>query len=475
MRHTISRLMGLMLVLALVLSGCNLVGIDPIMQLDEDLAAKVKQFSGVVASYDGGEITQADVMSNLVSQYSYMSQMYSMYGMNMTSDVLNSIEESVVQGAVEDVAIAKQIESRGLKLSDEKLAEVQTKADESYQQAYDSLYGQATGKDDVRAKQAEFDAYANGYSKEGLYALELAAANRELIEDAVKGEIAEVTDEQLQTAYDEKVASDESSYADAPGSFESAMSSSSSIVCWIPEGYRTVKHILVKPEDTVLTAFTDARSAYKSAQSALEDLQAELDALNDDDAGAEAEEAAEGEEAPEATEAPRTAEEIQADIDAAEANLATLKTDMESAASACIASVQDKLDEIYGKIEAGEDFSALIAEYGEDPGMKNEPTATRGYYVSARSTAWDQAFTDGAMSLEKVGDVTMTPVVSGSGVHIIRYESDVTPGAVALDDVREQLTEDTLKKLQDDHYSSELQSWVSALNAEYHLDAFDLN
>lgn len=107
--------------------------------------------------------------------------------------------------------------------------------------------------------------------------------------------------------------------------------------------------------------------------------------------------------------------------------------------------------------------------------MQNEPTATRGYYVSARSTTWDQAFTDGAMSLEKVGDVTMTPVVSGSGVHIIRYESDVTPGAVALDDVREQLTEDTLKKLQDDHYSSELQSWVSALNAEYHLDAFDLN
>ena len=32
--------------------------------------------------------------------------------------------------------------------------------------------------------------------------------------------------------------------------------------------------------------------------------------------------------------------------------------------------------EIYAKIEAGEDFDALIEEYGEDPGMQNEPYKT---------------------------------------------------------------------------------------------------
>ena len=40
--------------------------------------------------------------------------------------------------------------------------------------------------------------------------------------------------------------------------------------------------------------------------------------------------------------------------------------------------------EIDARLAGGEDFMALMAEYGEDPGMQNEPTATRGYYVSAK-------------------------------------------------------------------------------------------
>ena len=91
--------------------------------------------------------------------------------------------------------------------------------------------------------------------------------------------------------------------------------------------------------------------------------------------------------------------------------------------------MQDKLDDIYARIDAGEDFASLIEAYGEDPGMQNEPTKTRGYYVSANSSNWDSMFTDGAMSLAEVGDVTRTPVIGSSGIHIIRYESDVTPGA----------------------------------------------
>ena len=35
--------------------------------------------------------------------------------------------------------------------------------------------------------------------------------------------------------------------------------------------------------------------------------------------------------------------------------------------------------EVIAKLEAGEDFESLIAEYGEDPGMQNEPTMSRGY------------------------------------------------------------------------------------------------
>ncbi len=472
MRHALLRLTGLLLVLMLVLTGCNLIGIDPIMQLDEDLAALKKQYSGVVAKYDGGQVTQEDVMASFTSQYGYMSQMYSMYGLTMSADVITNIEQSVAEDAVRNVAIAKQLETRGLKLDDDKLAEVQSEADEHYKEAYDSFYPNAKGEnEEVRVKQTEYALATNGFTKDGLYAIELASANYDLIEQTVRDEITEVTDDELQAAYDEKVKSDEDTYTNAPGSLGSTMTSDSTTVYWLPEGYRTVKHILIKPEDEVLSAVTSARSALKSAQKNLEEYQAELEALN----SADKDEAAEGDEdaAAEPTEAPRTAEAIQADIDATTASLDSLKADVEKAEADCLASVQDKLDEIYGKLDAGEDFEALIEAYGEDPGMQNEPTKTRGYYVSSASTNWDENFTAGAMLLEKVGDVSKTPVIGTSGVHIIRYESDVTPGAVPLEDIREKLYETTLDSMKHDHFETELESWISALNPTYDISAFN--
>ena len=466
MRHTLVRLTGLLIVLTLVLTGCNLIGVDPIMKLDEDFAKLAKRYSGVVASYDGGELTQADVMASFSNMYSNYSQMYSMFGYSMPTDMVTTVEQSVVEEAVKDVAIAKQMEARGLKLDDEKLAALQTEADEHYKEMYDSFYASVTEKnDEVHAKQTEYNMAVNGYTKDALYAIEVAEANKELVEQNVRDEISDLSDEDLQAAYEAKLKEDEDKYSASASSLESDMSSEDALVSWLPEGYRTVKHILVIPEESVLNAYKDARSAYEDAQSDLDTLNDELEELSHDH------EAEEGEE----EEPHRTAEEIQADIDAANARIESLKADMDKAAEACLAAVKEKTDEIYAKLDAGEDFAALIEAYGEDPGMQNEPTKTRGYYVSAGSTNWDKNFTEGAMSLEKVGDVTRTPVVGNSGVHIIRYESDVTPGAVALEDIRDALYAKTLETAKSDHYTSELNSWVEALNPKYSIDAFNFS
>ena len=469
MRHALVRLTGLLIVLMLVLTGCNLIGVDPIMKLDEDFAKLAKRYSGVVASYDGGEVTQADVMANLSTMYNNYSQMYSMFGYSVPADVITTVENSVAEQAVQNVAIAKQMEARGLKLEDDKLAELQAEADEHYTTYYDSFYANVTEKkEDVHAKQTEYNMAVNGFTKEALYAIEVAEANRALVEQNVRDEIAELTDEELQTAYEAKLKEDEDKYSASAGSFESDMSSEDEVVTWIPEGYRTVKHILVVPEDDVLNAYTDARKAYEDAQSDLDDLNDELEELSHDH-GDEADE-----EADEEAEPQRTAEEIQADIDAAKAKLETLKADMDKAAEDCLANVKSKTDEIYAKLESGEDFAKLIEDYGEDPGMQNEPTKTTGYYVSADSTNWDKNFTEGAMALEKVGDVTQTPVVGSSGVHIIRYETDVKSGPVALEEIRDALYEKTLETAKDEHFTSELNSWVEALNPQYHIEAFNL-
>ena len=68
MKHALVKLTGLLVVLTLVLSGCNLIAVDPIKQLDEDFDALKKDYSAVVAEYDGGQVTKVEVLGPLQQQ-----------------------------------------------------------------------------------------------------------------------------------------------------------------------------------------------------------------------------------------------------------------------------------------------------------------------------------------------------------------------------------------------------------------------
>ena len=80
-----------------------------------------------------------------------------------------------------------------------------------------------------------------------------------------------------------------------------------------------------------------------------------------------------------------------------------------------------------------EGVSRLIKEYGTDPGMENDEYRLNGYPVHADSIIYDPVFTEAAMALEKVGDVSQ-PVVTQSGVHLLHYLRDIPGGAVELTD-----------------------------------------
>lgn len=103
--------------------------------------------------------------------------------------------------------------------------------------------------------------------------------------------------------------------------------------------------------------------------------------------------------------------------------------------------------------------------------MQNEPTMSRGYYVSAASQNWESNFRDGAMALANIGDYSQTPVVSGSGVHIIQYTADVPAGNVDLEQLRDALTAETLSELQDAHCESTIDAWVEAAHPSYDAQA----
>ena len=59
-------------------------------------------------------------------------------------------------------------------------------------------------------------------------------------------------------------------------------------------------------------------------------------------------------------------------------------------------------------------FDELIQEYGTDPGMQDAATRAEGYPVHMDSTNWDAAFTAGAFTMEKIGDIS-EPVVGSYG------------------------------------------------------------
>ena len=183
-----------------------------------------------------------------------------------------------------------------------------------------------------------------------------------------------------------------------------------------------MQHILVEVDPELMATYTDLQARYEEQQSA---------------------EAAEGAEEAEA------AEPVTIDM-------------VNEAKAAVLASCADVTDEIYQKIADGADFEALIAEYTTDPG------ANTLYEVCAASTLqYVPEFVEGAMSLEKVGDVS-APYLSSYGVHILKYVADVPGGPIELtDELRNQIYSDLLYEKQNALYVGSIDTWMAESTITY--------
>jgi parvulin-like peptidyl-prolyl isomerase len=220
----------------------------------------------------------------------------------------------------------------------------------------------------------------------------------DLLEAQVNKDVA-VTDADLQSKYDELVAQQKTDFDSDAAAYESARDGGETIA-YVPAGFRYVKHILI--------AFsTDDSSAISTARSGGDDANANK--LRDD----------------------------------------------------ALAKIKTKADEVLAKAKAGDDFDKLIDQYGEDPGMKEDPTKTTGYEIGA-SSSFVEEFRDAAMKLAKVGDISDL-VGTDFGYHIIKYVSDKTPGPVALDSVKDALKETVLADKQNSNWETTIDGWKTAI------------
>ena len=404
----------------------------------------------IVAEYgDGNIIWRDDAMAEYEAAANYYAQN------NMSIDAYaDQIKQSILEALVEEAVLKSKATELGLdQLSDEELANLQTEAAanfETYIETYKAYFAaEDASEEDARAQTiAAMESY--GLTQDTLYEQMLDSyVSEQLHVNVVDG--VDATDEDVQAKYDEMVAADEQQYTN-DRAYNNARNAGTTIA-WNPEGYRAVKHVLIK--------FDDAQSArYSELQSTLDSLTAELEALDAPAEEAEAQTETETEAEAEPTEAPRSRAEIQADIGRIGAEKEALYTEL-------LPQAQQVIDEF----EQGADFDSLIEKYNADPGMQNEPTASNGYAVSAGSTAWDPAFTEGAMSIEAVGQIS-APVYGSYGIHIIYYLSDITPGPVPLEDIEGAVREAALTDKVNDTYNAQVEAWVNEAAPVYHLDRF---
>lgn len=366
---------------------------------DEQPELDEAQSNAIAAEFDGGKVTVGEV----ADEYALVCAYYEMMGMD-AADYADDAKTAVLDGAIEEKILENKAKELGVfDLTDEQQSEIAQRVQEEYEEniEYYKVFRDGEGKSDDEVR-AETIAYLNenGYSYDSMLDEAQKDAWKDQLFDAVTKDMS-VTDEQLREFYETQAQSAELSYSADFAAYEMD-AQGERIMLWNPEGVRQVEAILI-PFDA------DQGVEYLTLQAALEEGDSsKLDALN------------------------------------------TLYE-----------ALMPKAQEALSRAEAGEDFAALMQEYG-DAGI------TR---VSAKSSFCGDAFRDAAMALANPNDIS-APVQTDGGICIIRYVGDVPSGRAAFEDVKDELLENYQAELKSSYYNSTVMGWIQQANVQYHLDAF---
>lgn len=472
-------LVALLVAAVVLLSGCNLIVKDP--------AVDAKQ---VILSVNGEDITKEEFTryyNNTYQQAVQMQQLYQQYGMQPQPINPSQVLEDTFTGTIKDKVLHQQAHKLGLdEMTEEENADIEKQTAENFQDVLDEVkeyYFENTQLEGEELTAAlEKKALEFGFD---LDTFKQSATEGKLHEKLHQyaGEGIEVTDEELKTAFDEKVQAAKEEYEGNPAAYGTALSSGRPVY-YTPAGYRTVRQILVKltEEDAEAIKALDAEVAplknaldaaqvdihrieglLKAEEAPGEADQEYLNSMLEDLTAEESEQFKEflkkgnlDESEQQALDALKAKLTVYASLDAAKEPYESKQAELAALQDKAFAAIQEKTDEILAKATAeGADFDALIKEYNEDPGQPDT-----GYAVHTATTTYVPAFTTGAMALEKIGDVSQ-PIRTNFGYHILRYESDLEEGPAALETVKDSLHEELLSAKQQENYRTLEEKWIA--------------
>ena len=471
-------LLALLLALTLALSGCALIQKD----MDVDRATEIIRVGDTV-------ITKGEIQDEVDYQLYYMYALYSQFGLSYdptNADNIADMQDQVIDMLVQNAVLENKAAELGLdQLTDEEKAEVAANADETWQNNRNSIQNEHFADTELEGDElnAALDAELeeHGYSYDAV----LESATSSFVLNKLRASVTDlvtVNDEELQAKLDEHIASAQSTYESSLSSYGISVNNGSTVY-YRPAGYRMVKQILIQFNDEDSEQI-DQMNANMTAQASIitqqqnllntleveniDQLVSEVNVTLDPETGdvAEITPAFTGAVSDEASEA------LQA-LAAAQARQAYYAEKVEEANRTAFENIAEEADEVLAQLAEGADWDTLSAEHNDDPGMMaGAAMAETGYAVCENFSNFDTAFTTAAMAIPEVGGYS-DKTEGMYGYYIIQYTSAVEEGPVALDDVRDAVTNEVLSEKQDAAYTEQVSAWIE--EAKPVIDRKNLN
>lgn len=366
----------------------------------------------VVATVGDETITKAEFnegFNALLSQYGYTQDSEEI------ADQLKTLKENYIAQMVEDKVLERKIKELGLdQVTDEEKAAAEQEIQDWYDEQYAALIENFKTDDTVENPEAKAaETIENYLSQYGLTLDQMkensvASISSDKLYDYVTKDVT-VTEEEAKIEFANKVAAAKEKYDADLSAYVSDFENGATIY-YTPKGCYYIKHILISLTDEQKQDIKNLRA--------------------DDDETVAA-----------------TADEKREEY---------------------LLTIREKAESVLKLVDEGGDFEALMEEYGEDPGMKNE-AYKNGYLTYAGDTGFVTEFADACAALTEDG-MTSGLVASDFGYHIIRRVSTVPSGEATFEDVKDSLMESMLTDKKSTTYDQQVEAWVKEVNPDIKTD-----
>ena len=398
-----------------------------------------------VAVINGTTITRGEWLS--IYQNYYYNMLVYYYGVDPSTDEGAQILEEYKTYAL-DLLITRQLMTEYAKregytnYTQEQRQEAQTYVDEYVnsliEQKEQELSAAYTGEEEKdfteQARQSVMDQMAEaGQSMESLeedYLLSLAFDS--VYEDIIAQ--ATATEDEIMEYYN-KIVQEQSKYT--ADEFVSLYNQTSEgILCYIPEGYMLAQHILIGFEETDQITVMSAYQSLYSLEQDITDKQAELESAEEEE---------------------KTA--LEQELDELQEQLKAAQSEYEAALEKASGNIEAKAMEIYEQVRSAsaETFEKIALEQSQDA----QGSETLSVYLVGEGDNLITEFHDTALALNEDGEIS-SPVLGPYGYHIIRRVNALAPGAVPIDEVREDIKAVVLEENQGEHFDQTVLSWREA-------------